>query len=99
MSFTDETGGRLTLNAFADNPGGNPLLDGNEKDIAVGPHDFGFIDVNGDGCMDLFMGLCTGWKVFIQDSCAPPCAADIDGDGTVGIVDFLQLLGTWGPCA
>ena len=34
VSFTDETGGRLSLNAFADNPGGNPLLDGTEKDIA-----------------------------------------------------------------
>jgi hypothetical protein len=26
------------------------------------------------------------------------CAADIDGDGTVGIVDFLGLLAAWGPC-
>ena len=24
--------------------------------------------------------------------------ADLDGDGTVGIVDFLQLLASWGPC-
>jgi hypothetical protein len=24
---------------------------------------------------------------------------DIDGDGTVGIVDFLMLLGSWGPCS
>ena len=39
VSFTDETGGRLSLNAFADNPGGNPLLDGTEKDIAVGDLD------------------------------------------------------------
>jgi hypothetical protein len=23
---------------------------------------------------------------------------DIDGDGVVGITDFLTLLGTWGPC-
>ena len=23
---------------------------------------------------------------------------DVDGDGTVGIVDFLALLGAWGPC-
>jgi hypothetical protein len=26
------------------------------------------------------------------------CVADIDGDGTVGIQDFLDLLGAWGPC-
>ena len=23
---------------------------------------------------------------------------DLDGDGTVGIVDFLALLAAWGPC-
>ncbi len=34
----------------------------------------------------LFSGL-----VFI------PCAGDIDGDGEVGILDFLDLLGAWGP--
>ena len=27
-----------------------------------------------------------------------PAAADLDGDGTVGIVDFLALLAAWGPC-
>ena len=27
----------------------------------------------------------------------PPAAADIDGDGTVGITDFLLLLAAWGP--
>ena len=27
-----------------------------------------------------------------------PCPSDIDNDGTVGITDFLQLLGDWGPC-
>ncbi len=26
------------------------------------------------------------------------CAADFDGDGLVGIIDFLDLLGRWGPC-
>ena len=23
---------------------------------------------------------------------------DLDGDGTVGIIDFLILLASWGPC-
>ena len=27
-----------------------------------------------------------------------PCPSDIDDDGMVGITDFLQLLGDWGPC-
>ena len=26
-----------------------------------------------------------------------PCAADLDGDGTVGASDLAQLLGSWGP--
>ncbi len=32
-------------------------------------------------------------------ACSPPCPADIDGDGAVGIVDFLALLAAWGPNA
>ena len=28
----------------------------------------------------------------------PVKLGDIDGDGIVGIVDFLALLGAWGPC-
>jgi hypothetical protein len=27
-----------------------------------------------------------------------PCPSDLDGDGNVGIVDFLQLLAEWGEC-
>jgi len=29
---------------------------------------------------------------------APPCNADLDDDGTVGVSDLLNLLATWGPC-
>jgi len=29
---------------------------------------------------------------------SPCCPWDTDGDGMVGIVDFLNLLGNWGPC-
>jgi hypothetical protein len=32
-------------------------------------------------------------------ACAGLCLGDIDGDGFVGIIDFLLLLGAWGPCA
>ncbi len=31
-------------------------------------------------------------------TCPTPCPADVDGDGTVGINDFLDLLAAWGPC-
>jgi hypothetical protein len=32
----------------------------------------------------------------IGDACE--CVGDADGDGSVGVVDFLQLLAAWGPC-
>jgi hypothetical protein len=28
----------------------------------------------------------------------PGDPADFDGDGVVGVTDFLQLLAHWGPC-
>ncbi len=28
----------------------------------------------------------------------PPCPADVDGDGAVGVIDFLGVLAAWGPC-
>jgi hypothetical protein len=31
-------------------------------------------------------------------SAAPECPADIDNSGQVDVVDFLLLLGAWGPC-
>ncbi len=31
-------------------------------------------------------------------ACTPVCSEDTDGDGTVGILDFLDVLATWGPC-
>lgn len=51
-------------------------------------------DVAWDGdCADLAAHFCT--------SVCPPAAgqpADLDGDGTVGVVDLLILLGAWGRC-
>ncbi len=40
------------------------------ENFHLDPHDFGFLDVNGDACMDILMALCTGWRVFVQ-SCEP----------------------------
>jgi len=34
--------------------------------IHIDPHDFAFLDLDRDGCTDLFMGLCQGWRVFMQ---------------------------------
>ena len=30
--------------------------------------------------------------------CAPPCSADLDDDGNVGVSHLLLLLASWGPC-
>ena len=30
--------------------------------------------------------------------CSPPCPADLDNSGDVGVKDLLFLLGAWGPC-
>ena len=32
------------------------------------------------------------------DPDSTPPLGDIDGDGTVGVLDFLALLAAWGPC-
>ncbi len=86
--------------ALLNNPGDGHVFDpwgvGDDQNFHLDPHDFAFIDVNDDGCLDLFMGLCVGWRVFIQANCAPPCPADLDGSGDVGILDLLALLAAWG---
>ena len=30
--------------------------------------------------------------------CTAPCPEDIDGSGTVNVIDLLDLLAGWGPC-
>ncbi len=61
-------------------------------------------DVNGDGLADLIVGAWAAAGEFMQAGQSyvvfgrAPCPWDLDGDGTVGITDFLQLLGAWGAC-
>ena len=58
------------------------------------------------GCVALVRDLCVEaggtpsppFTPCSQVTCPQPCSADIDGDGMVGIVDFLDLLAAWGPC-
>ena len=50
----------------------DPWSDAGDENFHVDPHDFAFLDLNNDGCLDLFMGLCTGWKVFVQNGCPAP---------------------------
>ncbi len=67
-----------------------------DTEIHVRPHDYTFVDINNDGCMDIFMGLCTGWQVFIQSNCAVGgCPWDLNGDGFVLSADLAIVLGAW----
>ena len=85
--------------------GGSPGISGSScSEGECGP---GACCVAGD-CLVVFDGLnCAaqggvyqGWS----SKCAGvrcealPCPADVDGDGTVGILDFLDLLAAWGDC-
>jgi hypothetical protein len=45
--------------------------------------------------LDFFKGSPYTRPWFLSD---PPPPGDLDGDGVVGIVDFLELLSAWGPC-
>jgi hypothetical protein len=38
----------------------------------INTHDFAFLDLNGDGCLDLFMGLCNGYQLLINTT-PPKC--------------------------
>ncbi len=59
-------------------------------------------DCNGNGVLDscdIADGTSTDANGNgVPDDCDVLCAADIDNDGTVGIVDLLELLANWGPC-
>ena len=59
----------------------------------------------GDGtCLVIVPNVClesggTPSNTFcFEVTCDQPCDADVDGDGNVGINDFLDLLAAWGPC-
>ena len=69
-------------------------------------HDLVAGDFNGDGVIDVAMSTeidngtwsYTGVVIITGIPDSPQIPGDIDGDGTVGIVDFLLLLAAWGPC-
>ena len=56
----------------------------------------GTADCAGNGIFDGFP-CGTANEYALTFKCGPVCLADLDGDGVVGITDFLELLAAWGP--
>lgn len=44
-----------------------PWSSDSSQNFHLRTYDFDFLDINGDGCMDLFMGVCSGYKVFVRN--------------------------------
>ncbi len=81
--------------AFLRNNGGSlgdPIPNNNPQNYNIEPHDFAFFDINGDGCDDVFMGLCTGYRVFIQSNCVSVCLPDFNDDGQLDFFDISTFL-------
>lgn len=49
-------------------------------------YDFAFLDINRDGNMDIFLGLCTSYAIFMQDPIDPPTnLSATEGDSLVNL--------------
>ena len=60
------------------------------------PQSLEVVDLDGDTHVDFAIASFSPELVVLRGVCR--CPADLDGDGAVGIVDFLDLLAAWGPC-
>ncbi len=58
----------------------------------------GQIGIQGFALQECGDGQWTGLAFPIDLGGAPPCPADFDNSGDVGVKDLLFLLGAWGPC-
>ncbi len=56
------------------------------------------VDIDNDGDLDLALIDEIADTVDLDLNNGTTIPGDVDGDGTVGIADFLTVLGTWGPC-
>ena len=61
------------------------------------------VDMNGDGLLDAILAVkAGGQRYFCAINISPPptanCTSDVNGDGSVGVNDILQVVGNWGPC-
>ncbi len=84
--------------ALLRNPGSglvsDPWTNSQNQNFHMEAHDFAFLHLNNDGCLDLFIATCTTYGLFMQTNCV--IIGDIDGDGEVGFGDLNLLLGNYG---
>ncbi len=72
--------------------------------LGLGPTDIAVADFTGDGAIDLAAPTYTvpplAGHLTVVAGTGPGASipGDVDGDGVIGILDFLALLAAWGPC-
>ncbi|MHC4421995.1 MAG: agmatine deiminase family protein [Planctomycetota bacterium] len=92
-----DTAGGLSENRFMDNFAGN-------RDAQVNGHITGNFDryVDAGGLLTILLygerSADRSFHDYVSVTVTHRLAADIDGDGVVGVLDFLALLSAWGPC-
>jgi FG-GAP-like repeat len=84
--------GRMALLRNENGVLSDPYASNNGQNFTIQPHDLVYLDLNEDGCLDIFMGLCTGYKVFIRSDCDAqvPCNA-ADFSEPFGQLDFFDV--------
>jgi len=81
--------------SFLRNNGSGGLSDpynGTDLNFHTEAHDFEFIDLNGDGCKDMILAMCTGYRVLIQDGCVTPPCNDADLAEPFGELNFSDVV-------
>ena len=74
-----------------------------QDELAAGPSSIALLTSFGvDAWGEIYFADRGGGEIFkivpADGSPGDCCPADLDGDGVVGITDFLELLGDWGRC-
>jgi hypothetical protein len=78
-------------------PGVAGPISGNRIEV-VAENPSGMIDSFTDFSVVLAYLPTIEFDSLVVEPLSAPCPADINGDGTVDVLDFLAVLASWGPC-